>query len=123
VPRILSSILTETSPFAKLLAVGNLDQGDLVLGAKGDNQLLVGLLFTRLVQDTHVGLTAVECLRSLAETPGKAVVHERQLQDTLEGVQNGHLALRGGIGRDFDLIGNFGGVVLLYVRLETKKPC
>lgn len=116
-PRRLPGITrTETGPLAELLAVLNLDQGDLVLVAKSDDQLLVGLLLAVLVQDTHVCLTAVEGLGSLTETAGKTVVHQSQLQDTLEGIENGHLAL-GGVGGNLDLIGDLGGVVLFYVRL------
>lgn len=117
-----TGLLTETSPLAKLLAIGNLDQGDLVLGAKSDDQLLVGLLLAGLVQDTHVSLAAVEGLGSLTETAGKTIVHESQLQDTLEGVENGHLALGSGIGGNLDLVGDGGGVVLFYVRL-MKHLC
>lgn len=110
-------LLTETGPLAELLSVGDLDQGDLVLGAKSDDELLVGLLLAGLVEDTHVSLTAVEGLGSLTETAGETVVHQRELQHSLEGVQDGHLALGGGIGRDFDLLGDFGNVLLFYVRL------
>jgi len=105
----------KTGPLAELLSVGNLDEGDLVLGAESDDELLVGLLLAGLVQDTHVSLAAVEGLGSLAETAGKTVVHESELQDTLEGVKNRHLAL-GGIGRNLNLLGDLGGVVLFYVR-------
>lgn len=87
-----------------------------MLGAQGDDELLVGLLLAVLVEDTHVGGAAVEGLGSLTETAGKTVVDESQFQDTLKGVENGHLAL-GGIAGHFDLIGrDFGGVVF-YVRL------
>lgn len=105
----------ETSPLAELLSVGHLDQGDLVLGAQGNDELLVSLLLAGLVQDTHVGLATVEGLGSLTETAGKTVVHESELQNTLEGVQNRHGAL-GGICGDFDFLGDLGGVVLFYVR-------
>lgn len=110
-------LLTETGPLAELLSVGNLDQGDLVLGAESNDELLVGILLASLVQDTHVGLTAVESLTRLTQTTGETIVHEGELQHTLEGVQDGHLALGGGIGGDFDLLGDFGSVVLFYVRL------
>jgi hypothetical protein len=86
-----------------------------VLLAQGDDELLVGLLLAVLVEHTHVRGTAVESLGSLAETAGKTVVDESQLQDTLEGVENGHLAL-GGVAGNLDLILDLGGVVF-YVRL------
>ena len=63
-----------------------------------------------------MSLAAVESLGSLAETTGKAVVHESQLQDTLEGIENGHLTL-GSIAGNLDLVGDLGSVVF-YVRLE-----
>lgn len=114
-------VLTKTSPLAELLSVGHLDQGDLVLGAESDDKLLVGLLLASLVEDAHVGLAAVEGLGSLTETAGKTVVHEGELQDTLEGVKNGHLALGAGIGGNLDLLGHLGGVVLFYVRLYDAQ--
>jgi hypothetical protein len=110
---------TETGPLAELLSVGDLNQGDVVLIAKSDNKLLVGLLLAVLVQDTHVCLSAIEGLGSLTETTGKTVVHERELQDTLESVENGHLAL-GGIAGNLNNIGDLGGVVF-YVRLSREN--
>lgn len=107
---------TETGPLAELLAIGDLDERDLVLGAESDDELLVGLLLARLVQDTHVSLAAVKGLGGLAQTAGKAVVNQGQLQDTLEGVENRHLA-RGGIGRNLDLLLLNGGSGLFSVRL------
>lgn len=90
-----------------------------MLGAQGDNKLLVGLLLAALVQDTHVGLTAVEGLGGLTETTGKTVVDQGDAQNTLEGVQDGHLAAAG-IGGNLDLVGGDGGVGLglFSVRLE-----
>lgn len=87
-----------------------------MLGAQGDDELLVSILLAGLVQDAHVRLAAVEGLGSLAQTAGKTVVDERQAQNTLEGVQNGHLALGGGIGRNLNLLLDLG-LVIFYVRL------
>jgi hypothetical protein len=101
--------------FHSKVAVGNLDQGNLVLGAEGDDQLLIGLLLALLVEDTHVGLAAVQGLGSLTETTGKTVVHQSQLQDTLEGIENGHLSL-GSLGGNLNLIGGDLGGVVFYVR-------
>lgn len=110
---------TETGPLAELLAVGNLDEGDLVLVAESNDEFLVRLLLAGLVKDAHVGLAAVEGLGSLAETARKTVVHEGELEDTLEGVKDRHLALGGsGIGRNLNLLGNLDLGVLFYVRLE-----
>ena len=90
-----------------------------MLVAESDNKLLVGLLLAVLVQDTHVSLATVKSLGSLTETTGKTVVHERELQDTLESVENGHLALRGLAG-NLNNIGDLGGVVF-YVRLHREE--
>ena len=110
---------TEAGPLAELLAIRDLDEGDLVLGAERNDELLVGVLLARLVQDAHVRLAAVERLGGLAEAAGEAVVHERELEDALERVKDRHLALGGGVGRDLDLIGHGGGGgVLFYVRLS-----
>jgi hypothetical protein len=77
-----------------------------VLRAKGNNKLLVCLLLACLVQDTHVCLATVEGLGGLAQTAGKSVVNESELENALERLKDGHLALAtGGIGRDLDLGG------------------
>lgn len=86
-----------------------------MLGAEGSDELLVGILLAVLVENAHVGLATVESLGGLAETAGETVVHESQLQNTLEGVLNGHLTL-GGIAGHFDLLDDLGSVVF-YVRL------
>ena len=110
--------LTETSPLAELLAVGDLDQRDLVLAAESDDQLLVGLLLASLVEDAHVSLATVKGLGGLTETAGKTVVDESELEDTLEGLEDRHLALSGGgIGRYLDLLGGDDGLVVFSVRL------
>lgn len=93
-----------------------------MLGAERNDELLVGVLLARLVQDAHVRLAAVERLGSLTEAAGETVVHERELEDALERVEDRHLALGGGVGRDLDLIGHGGGGgVLFYVRLSREK--
>ena len=111
---------TETGPLAELLAIRDLDERDLVLRAERDNELLVGLLLASLVEDAHVSLAAVEGLGGLAQTAGKTVVDERELQHALESLKDGHLALAGGgIGADFDLggRGNLGLGIVFSVRL------
>lgn len=95
--------LTETSPLAELLAVGDLDQRDLVLAAESDDQLLVGLLLASLVEDAHVGLATVKGLGSLTETAGKTVVDEGGLEHALERVEDGHAAASG-VSGDLDLL-------------------
>jgi hypothetical protein len=103
--------LTETDPLAEHLSIGNLDQGDLVLGAKSDDQLLVGLLLAALVEDTHVSLAAVEGLGSLTQTTGKTVVDQGDAEDTLESIEDRHLA-GASVSGNLDLIGGNGGVGL-----------
>lgn len=111
-------VRTETGPLAELLSVWNLDERDLVLGAKGDDELLVSLLLAGLVEDTHVCLATVESLGSLTETAGKTIVHQGKLENTLESIQNGHLSLWCLLSRDLDLILNLDSWVFrFYVRL------
>lgn len=112
-------ILTKTSPLSQLLSIGHLDQWNLVLSTQGNDELLVGLLFAGLVEDAHVCLAAVEGLGGFAQTAGKAVVDQGDLEDSLEGVQDGHAAGLGrGIGGDFDLLGGGDFLGLLFsVRL------
>ena len=111
---------TETGPLAELLAIGNLDKGDLVLGAQSNDELLVCLLLASLVENAHVRLTTVKGLGGLAQTTGKSVVDEGELQDTLESLEDAHLALTAGsIGRDLDLGGraDLGLGIVFSVRL------
>ena len=91
-----------------------------MLRAERNNELLVGLLLASLVEDAHVSLAAVEGLGSLAQTAGKTVVDERELQHALESLKDGHLpGAGGGIGADFDLggRGNLGLGIVFSVRL------
>ncbi len=114
---------TKTNPLAKHLAVGDLDKRDLVLGAESDNELLVGLLLTALVEDTHVSLATVKGLSGLTETTGKTIVDEGDAKNTLQSVEDGHLAASARLGGDFDLIGGDRGVGsgLFSVRLYEEK--
>jgi hypothetical protein len=73
-----------------------------VLGAERNNELLVGLLLARLVEDAHVCLAAIQGLGGLAQTAGKSVVDQGELENALEGLEDRHLALAGGIGANFD---------------------
>lgn len=75
---------TQTGPLAQLLAVGHLDEGDLVLGAQRDDQLLVRFFFTGLVEHAHVCLAAVEGFGRLAEAAGEAIVDESDFEDTFD---------------------------------------
>lgn len=98
--------LAKTSPLAELLAIWDLDERDLVLAAQGNDELLVRLLLASLVENAHMRLATVEGLGGLTQTTGKSVVDESELEDTLEGLKDAHLALTAGcIGRDFDLGG------------------
>jgi hypothetical protein len=98
--------LAETSPLAELLAIRDLDERNLVLGAQGNDELLVRLLLAGLVENAHVRLATVEGLGRLAQTAGKSVVDEGELENALERLEHAHLALTAGcIGRDLDLGG------------------
>jgi hypothetical protein len=91
-----------------------------VLAAKRNNKLLVGLLLACLVQDAHVCLATVEGLGGLTQAAGESVVDESELENTLERLKDGHLALAAsGIGRDLDLGGraDLGLGVVFSVRL------
>lgn len=96
---------TETGPLAELLAIGNLDERDLVLGAESDNELLVCLLLASLVEHAHVCLATIEGLGSLTETAGETIVDQGKLEDALEGLEDRHLSLGASIGADLDLLG------------------
>lgn len=76
-----------------------------MLGAQSNDQLLVSLLLAALVEDTHVSLATVKGLGGLAQTTGQTVVDQRDLQNALESVQDGHLAAGTGISGNFDLVG------------------
>jgi hypothetical protein len=69
-----------------------------------------------------VCLAAVESLGGLTKTAGKSVVDESELQNALESLKDGHLALALGIGVDFDFgrLGD-GGLGLFSVRLWACK--
>jgi hypothetical protein len=71
-----------------------------------------------------VCLATVEGLGGLAQTAGESVVDESELENALERLKDGHLALAtGGIGRDLDLGGRADlrlGIVFS-VRLLTLK--
>jgi hypothetical protein len=71
---------TQTSPLAELLAVGDLDERDLVLGAQGDDELLVGFLLAGLVEHAHVCLATVEGFGGFAQAAGEAVMDESDLE-------------------------------------------
>jgi hypothetical protein len=93
-----------------------------VLGAQGNDKLLVRLLLARLVEDAHVSLTTVKGLGGLAQTAGESVVDESELENALERLEHAHLALTAGcIGRDLDLGGraDLGLGVVFSVRLSN----
>jgi hypothetical protein len=122
-----------------LLAIRNLDERDVVLSAKRNNQLLVCLLLASLVQHAHVCLATVEGFGSFAQTAGETIVDEGDLEHTLERVEDGHAAgLGASISGDLDFIGGshlvggnigdlfsvrLGGSVLVCVReVVSVKP-
>lgn len=58
----------ETSPFAEHLAIRDLDQRDLVLGAQGNDKFLVCFFLAGFVEDAHVGLATIEGFACFTET-------------------------------------------------------
>ncbi len=115
---------TQTSPLAKLLAVWNLDQRNLVLRAERNHELLVRLLFACLVQDAHVCLAAVESLGGFAETTCETIVDESEFEDTFQSLEHAHLALASRcIGRYLDLGGraDLGFAIVFSVRLLQES--
>lgn len=91
-----------------------------MLAAKSDHELLVSLLLAGLVEHAHVCLTTVEGLAGLTETTGETVVDEGDLEDTLQGVENGHGARLGGVCCHLDLLGRGDLLGLLFsVRLQA----
>ena len=79
--------LAETCPGTEYFGVTDLDQVDLVLGAKGLDELNVLGLGASLDEDAKVGLTLVEGLGALAETTGEAVMLERDFENLLCGCE------------------------------------
>jgi hypothetical protein len=118
-------VRTEANPLAEHLSIGNLDERDLVLRAERDDELLIGLLLAALVENTHVGLTAVEGLSGLAETTGKTVMDQGNAEDALESIEDRHLAAGARLGRNLDLLSGDGGVGLglFSVRLKSGRKC
>lgn len=114
-------MLTEADPFTKHLSIGNLDQGNFVLGAQSDDQLLISFLFAGLVQNAHVGLATIESLSCLSQTTGKTVVDQGDLQHAFKCVEDGHRAAGRGRGRNLNLIGGWDRDVLFSVRLDGGK--
>ena len=72
----------QPSPFAELLSVRHFDKRNLVFGAEGDDEFLVGFFFTAFIEDAHVCLAAIECFAGFAETTGETVVDEGKLEYT-----------------------------------------
>jgi hypothetical protein len=93
-----------------------------VLRAKSHDQLLVCLLLASFVEDAHVCLATIEGLAGFAKPTGETVVDESDLENTLQGLEDGHLALAGGcIATDFDFVGrcDWGLGFLFSVRLAS----
>lgn len=112
--------LTEAGPLAEQLSIGHLDEGNLVLAAQRDDQLLVGLLLAVLVEHAHVRLAAVERLARLAEPACEAVMDEGEFQNTLECFLDAHTAAGAAACRNFDFLGRRrrGRGLLFSVRLQ-----
>jgi hypothetical protein len=65
-------------------------------------------------------LTSIQSLGGFAQTTCKTIVHESELENTLQGIEDGHLTFGCGISGDFDFVGfrNDGGGWLFSIRLE-----
>lgn len=65
-------------------------------------------------------LTSIQSLGGFAQTTCKTIMHESELENALQGIENGHLAFGSGISGDFDFVGfcHDGGVGLFSIRLE-----
>lgn len=91
-----------------------------MLAAKSHDKLLVGLLLAGLVENAHVCLATVKGLGGFAQTAGKTVVDQGDLENSLEGIENGHGTALAGVGCDLDLLGRGDLLWLLFsVRLEA----
>jgi len=108
----------EAGPFAQHLAIGHLDQRDLVFRAQRNDELLVGFFLAGLVENAHMCLATIESFGGFAQTAGKTVVDEGNAEDTFQGIEDRHGTGRSsGIARDFDFIGRGdGGSGLFSVR-------
>lgn len=72
----------EAGPFAQHLAIGHLDQRDLVFRAQRNDELLVGFFLAGLVENAHMCLATIESFGGFAQTAGKTVVDEGNAEDT-----------------------------------------
>jgi hypothetical protein len=61
--------------------------------------------FTAFIENANMGLTPIQGLGGLTKSTCKTIVHESELENTLESFQHAHLALRCSISRDLDLLG------------------
>lgn len=111
---------TKSSPLSELLAISNLYERDLVLGAERLDELLVGFLVAALVEHAHVRLAAVERLGRFAETTREAVVDKGMAENALQRVFNRHLALGCGIGGHFNLLNRLNLRDLRVLRVRRR---
>jgi hypothetical protein len=75
--------LAKPGPSTEDFGVTDFNQIDLVLGAKGLDELEVFSLRTRLNEDTQMCLTLVQRFSAFTEPTGEAVMNERILQHLL----------------------------------------
>ena len=73
----------EAGPGTKNLGVTDLDEVDLVLGAKSLDKLDVLGLGASLDENAQMCLTSVESLRTFTETTSESIMNKRVFQDLL----------------------------------------
>jgi hypothetical protein len=67
-----------------------------MLSAQRHHELLIGLLLTRLVENTHVGLATIESFAGFSEATRESVMDQGRLQHAFQSFQNAHLPFAGG---------------------------
>lgn len=80
-----------------------------MFSAQSHNQLLVSLLFTPFVKNTHMRLATIERFASFPEAAGETIVDKGKFEDTFQGFEDGHLGAPASGGGDFDLGCCLGG--------------
>jgi len=75
--------LAETSPGSEDFGIADLDEVDVVFGAKSFDELYVLGLSTSVDQDTKMSLALVQSLSTFTETTSETVVNESVLKNLL----------------------------------------
>jgi hypothetical protein len=93
---------TKSSPLSKLLPISNLDEVNIMFGAKSLNKLIIRLRVARLGKHSKMGLTTthksvksvrdipVERFGALTETTSESVMDKGTFEDIAKGILDGH---------------------------------